>query len=152
MDLIHWRPGRELSPWRRLRSLEDEMDSLFGRVMGKEPQAAEEGMWAPLVDVKETKTDVVVKAEIPEINAEDVDITVEKDILTIRGERKFEDEKKEQDYHYVERSYGSFVRSLRLPKEVDETKTKATYKDGVLTITMPKKKEEKAKQVKVEVE
>ncbi len=152
MELTPGRQGREMSPRRRLRSLEDEMDSLFGRVFGREPAAGEERIWAPLVDVKETKTDVVVKAELPGINAGDVDITVEKDILTIRGERKAEDKKEEEGYHYVERSYGSFVRSLRLPGEVDETKTKAKYRDGVLTITMPKKKEEKAKQVKVEVE
>ena len=152
MDLIQWRPGREAGPWKRLRDIEDEIDSLFGRVLGREREGTLERPWAPAVDVKETKTDVVVKAELPEVNAKDVDITVDGGVLTIKGERKTEEKKEDEGYCYSERSWGSFIRSLTLPREVDETKTKASYKDGVLTVTMPKKKEEKAKQIKVDVE
>jgi HSP20 family protein len=153
MDLIQWKPGREVGPWRRLREIEDEMDSLLGRFLGREPQApGRERMWAPVVDVKETKADIIVKAELPEVNAKDVDIAVDGKVLTIKGERKSEEEKKDEGYYYSERSWGSFVRSLTLPGEVDEAKTKASYKDGVLPITMPRKKEAKAKQIKVNVE
>jgi HSP20 family protein len=152
MDLIQWRPGREVSPWRKLREIEDEMDSILGRFLGREPSVSGERMWAPAVDVKETKSDVIVKAELPEVSAKDVEITVDGNVLTIKGERKSEEKKEEEGYYYSERSYGSFMRSLTLPKEVDEAKTKASYKEGVLTITMPKKKEEKAKQIKVDVE
>ncbi len=152
MDLIQWRPGREAGPWRRLKDIEDEMDSLFGRVLGREREGGAERPWAPAVDVKETKTDIIVKAELPEVNAKDVDITVDGNMLTIKGERKSEEKKEDEDYCYSERSWGSFVRSLTLPQEVDETKTKASYRDGVLTIKMPRKKEEKAKQIKVDVE
>ena len=152
MDLIQWKPGREVGPWRRLREIEEEMDSLLGRFLGREAAAPRERMWAPVVDVKETKTDVVVKVELPEVNAKDVDITVDGNVLTIKGERKSEEEKKDENYYYSERSYGSFVRSLTLPKEVDESKTKASYKEGVLTINLPKRREEKAKQIKVDVE
>ena len=151
MAIEKWRPGRTVVPLRRLRSLEDDMESLMERFFGREP-APSEGMWAPVVDVKERKNDVVVKAELPEIDAKDVDITVDGDILTIKGERKSEDKKEDENYCYAERSYGSFARSIRLPAAVDEAKTKAGYKNGLLTITLPKKEEEKAKQVKVEVE
>lgn len=152
MDLIHWRPGRELGPWRRLREIEDDMDSLLGRFLGREQGAAKEGMWAPAVDVKETKSDIVVKAELPGVDAKNVDITVDGNLLTVKGERKAEEKKEDEGYCYSERSFGSFIRSLTLPGEVDETKTKASYRDGVLTITLPRRKEEKAKQIKVDVE
>lgn len=151
MDLIQWRPGREVGPWRRLRDIEDEMDSLLGRFFGREQPVQGERAWAPAVDVRETGTDVVVKAELPGVDAKDVDITVEGNMLTIKGERKSEENKKEEGYYYSERRYGSFVRSLTLPREVDEARTRASYKDGVLTVLMPKKKEEKAKQIKVDV-
>ncbi len=152
MDLTHWRPGRDIGPWRRLREIEDEMESLVGRLFGREPGFPRESIWAPVVDVKETRTDVVVKAELPEIDPREMEITVDGKLLTIKGERKSEEEKKEGNYCYSERKYGSFVRSLTLPQEVDETRTKAAYKDGVVTITLPKIKKEKTKQVKVEVE
>ncbi len=152
MDIVQWRPGRDLGPWRRLREIEDEMESLVGRFLGRENAPGGERLWAPVVDVKETKTDVVVKAELPEVSAKDVDITVHGDVLTIKGERRVEEETKKEGYYYSERSYGSFMRTLTLPKEVDETKTKASYRDGVLTVVMPKKEKEKAKQIKVDVE
>ncbi len=151
MAIEKWRPGRSAVPMRRLRSLEDDMESLIERFFGRGPAQAE-GMWAPAVDVKERKNDVVVKAELPEVDAKDVDITVDGDILTIKGERKTEDEKEDENYYYAERSYGSFARSIRLPGAVDEAKTKANYKNGLLTITLPKKAEEKSKRVKVEAE
>ncbi len=151
MDLIRWQPGREAGPWRRLRDIEDEMDSLAARFLGREQAAPGERMWAPAVDVKETKTDVTVKAELPEIDPKNVDITVEGGVLTIKGERKQEEQKKDGCRYYTERSWGSFVRSLTLPAEVDEAKTKASYKDGVLSITMPRK-QEKSRQIKVDVE
>ncbi len=153
MDIERWKPGRQVSPLRRLRSLEDDMESIMERFFGEAfSPAAAEGIWAPVVDVKNRKKDVVVKAELPEIDAKDVDITVDGDILTIKGERKAEEEKEEENYYYAERSYGSFARAIRLPSAVDESKTKANYKNGLLTITLPKKEEEKAKQVKVDVE
>ncbi len=151
MDLIQWRPGRELGPWRRLRDIEDEMDTLLGRVFGRESLQQGGRVWAPVVDVKQTKTEVTVKAELPEFKAEDVDITVEGSTLTIKGERKSEEKKEDEGYLYSERSWGSFIRTIALPGEVDEAKTRASYKEGVLTVVMPKKKQEKAKQIKVDV-
>ena len=151
MDIEKWKPGRSAVPLRRLRSLEDDMESLMERFFGREPGPAA-GMWAPVLDVRERKNDMVVKAELPEVDAKDVDITVDGDILTIRGERKEEEEKEEGNYHYAERSYGSFARSVRLPETADEAKTKAKYKNGLLTITLPKKEKEESKQVKVDVE
>jgi HSP20 family protein len=107
--------------------------------------------WAPPVDIYENGDNLVLKAELPGINPDDVEIRVEDNTLYLKGERKFEKEVKEQNYHRVERSYGTFTRTFSLPNSVDADKVAANYKDGVLTLTMPKKEEAKPKTIKIEV-
>jgi len=107
--------------------------------------------WAPPVDIYENGDNLVLKAELPGFNPDDVEIRVEDNTLYLKGERKFEKDVKEQDYHRVERSYGTFTRTFSLPNSVDADKVAATYKDGVLTLTMPKKEEAKPKTIKINV-
>jgi HSP20 family protein len=108
--------------------------------------------WAPAVDIFETEHELVVKADLPDIKPEELDIRVENNILKIRGERKFEKKVNENNYLRVERSYGSFSRSFSLANTVNTEAIKAEYKNGVLTLTIPKREEAKPKQIKVNVE
>jgi len=105
--------------------------------------------FAPAVDVKETPDQIVVKAEVPGMDAKDINISVTGDVLTIKGEKKSEREEKEENYHLVERSYGSFSRSLAMPAAVDLDKIEAKYDKGILTITCPKKEEVKPKAIEI---
>ena len=108
--------------------------------------------WMPPVDIYQNGDhEVVLKAEIPGMNREDLDITVENFVLTIKGEKKFSNEVKEEQYHHVERRYGSFSRSFSLPQTVDAGKVGADYKDGVLTVRLPLREEAKPRQIKVDV-
>jgi HSP20 family protein len=107
--------------------------------------------WAPPVDIYENGENLVLKVELPGINPDDVEIRVEDNTLYLKGERKFEKEVKEQNYHRVERSYGTFTRTFSLPNSIDSDKVAANYKDGVLTLTMPKKEEAKPKTIKINV-
>lgn len=144
-ELMEWKPFREVSRLRR------EMDRLWDDFFGPGRRALRplETEWAPAVDVSETADKVVVKAELPGIDAKDIDISLSGDILTIKGEKKSEREEKKENYHLVERSYGSFSRSLRLPAAVDADKIEAGYKQGILTVTCPKKEEIKPKAIEV---
>jgi HSP20 family protein len=110
------------------------------------------GEWLPSLDVAETKDEIVVKAEVPGMDPKDIDISLSDGLLTIKGEKKQEREEKEEDYHLVERSYGTFTRSIRLPKEVRREKISASYKNGVLKVTLPKSEEAKQKEIKIKVE
>jgi HSP20 family protein len=107
--------------------------------------------WAPAVDIFETENELVVKADLPDINERDIDVRVENNMLTVRGERKFEEKTEKENYLRVERTYGSFSRSFSLPNTVNNEAIKADYKNGVLTVTLPKRAESKPKQVKVNV-
>jgi HSP20 family protein len=107
--------------------------------------------WAPPVDIYETENDIVLKAELPGIDPKDVEVRVEDNTLYLKGERNYEKEVKEQNYHRVERSYGSFARSFSLPNSIDADQVKAEYKDGMLTLTMPKREEAKPKTIKIDV-
>jgi HSP20 family protein len=144
-SLVPWRRRDELTGFRR------EMDRLFDRFFEAWPfrLSAEEGAWAPSVDVSETAKEVIVKAELPGMDPKDVDVTVRGDVLSLRGERKKEEEEKGESFHRVERSYGAFSRSIRLPAEVDVNKVKATYKEGVLNINLPKTKQASVKKIEV---
>ncbi len=103
----------------------------------------------PTVDVSETAKEIIVNAEIPGVEAKDIDVNLAGDVLTIKGERKREHEEKEENFHRIERSYGSFYRSLRLPSEVDGDKIKASYKKGVLRISLHKSKKATAKKIEI---
>jgi HSP20 family protein len=145
MDLVQWRPFREVS---RLRS---EMDRLWDEYFGPGRRAFQpmEEAWMPAVDVSETADKVTVKAEIPGMEAKDIEISMVGDTLTIKGEKKVEREEKDENYHMVERSYGSFSRAMKLPAVVEADKVEATYKNGVLTVVLPKKEEVKPKAIEV---
>ena len=108
--------------------------------------------WAPPVDIFENGDNLVLKAELPGINPDEVEIRVEDNTLYLKGNRKFEKEVKEQNYHRIERSYGTFTRTFSLPNSIDADKVAASYKDGVLTLNMPKKEEAKPKTIKINVE
>ena len=141
-----------LVPWRgEVGSFRREMDRAFDRFFEGWPfrLSAEEGTWVPSVDVSETAKEVIVKAELPGMDAKEIDVSVRGEILTLRGERKQEKEEKGENSRRVERRYGSFSRSIQLPTEVDSNKVDATYRDGVLKIIMPKTKE--AATTKIEV-
>ena len=107
--------------------------------------------WAPAVDILENENDLVLKADVPEVDMKDIDIQIENGTLTLKGQRKFEEEKKGTGYHRIERSYGSFARSFALPETVDPENVKAEYRNGVLTITLGKKEIAKPRTVKVQV-
>ncbi len=145
MDLVQWRPFREVSRLRR------EMDRLWDDYFGAGRRALQPlgEAWSPVVDVSETGDTVTVKAEIPGLEAKDIDINIVGDVLTIKGEKKSEREEKGENYHLVERSYGSFSRSLKLPAAVQVDKVEAEYKNGVLTIACPKKEEVKPKAIEI---
>jgi len=103
--------------------------------------------WTPACDIFETDTELVLKFELPEVNKEDVKVTMENHVLTLRGERKFEEETNRENYHRVERRYGEFMRSFNVPMFVDATKIKAEFKHGLLTVTLPKREEARATQM-----
>lgn len=146
-ELTPWRPFREMT------SVRKDMDKIWDRFFGEWPSAEPfRGEWAPSLDVSETKDDIVVKAELPGMDAKDIDISLANDVLTIRGEKKQEEEEKDENYHRVERSYGAFSRSVRLPRDVRSDKIKASHKNGVLRITLPKSEEAKSKEIKIKVE
>lgn len=130
---------RALSPWIGMTSLRQEMDRLFDRfVMPRWEEMEAVGEWSPKIDVTETKEAFVVKAEVPSVEQKDILVSLQEQVLTIKGERQQEKEEKDERYHRVERSYGSFARSMRLPVSVDGEKVTASFKDGLLTVTLPK--------------
>ena len=138
-------------PFRGL-SLQDQFNRLLNENFDPSWNEASLTTWAPAVDIFETEQELVVKADLPDIKPEELDIRVENNILTIRGERKFEKKVEEKNYLRMERSYGSFSRSFSLANTVKTEAIKAEYKNGVLTLTVPKREEAKPKQIKVNVE
>lgn len=142
-----------LNRWELQRSnagLESQINRMFHEFFGGSPESNLTS-WAPAVDIFENEHELVVKADLPDVKPGELDIRVENNILTIRGERKFEKKVDEKNYLRVERSYGSFSRSFSLANTVNSEAIKADYKDGVLTLTIPKREEAKPKQIKVNV-
>ena len=139
------------NPFRELLTPQDRMNRLFEASRpGSRPESeAPLGNWAPAVDIYETEKEIVLKADLPGIKLEDVDIRVENNVLSVRGERRFEKEVKEDNYHRVERAYGNFVRTFALPNTVSADKIEAAYENGVLRITMPKREEARPKQIRI---
>ena len=136
----------------RTNSLQEQFNRLFSEAFDRSSDESNITTWAPAVDIFETEHELVVKADLPDIKPEELDIRVENNILTIRGERKFEKKVEEGNYLRVERSYGSFSRSFALANTVNTEAIKAEYKNGVLTLSVPKREEAKPKQIKVNVE
>lgn len=142
-SVIRWDPFRNLS------GLQEQVNRLFESNFRVQADESALTTWAPSVDIYETENELVLKADLPEVAEKDIDIHVENNMLTVRGERKFEQKVKEENYLRVERAYGSFSRSFSLPNTVDTEAIKAEYKSGVLTVLMPKRAESKPKQVKI---
>src|SRR5258707_10249346 len=138
-------------PFRGTTSLQDQVNRLFSDVFERKGEESSLSAWAPSVDIYETEHELVVKADLPEVDPKDLDIRVENNILTIRGERKFESKVAEDKYLRVERTYGSFSRSFSLANTVNSDAIKADYQNGVLTLSIPKREEAKPKQIKINV-
>jgi len=152
-ELTTWKPFRELEHFRDFERMRRDMDRLWGSFFQRGVRRTDEDAeWLPSLDVAETKDEIVVKAEVPGMDPKNIDISLSDGLLTIKGEKKQEREEKEEDYHLVERSYGTFTRSIRLPKEVRRDKISASYKNGVLKVTLPKSEEAKQKEIKIKVE
>ena len=137
MSLTHF------DPLANLRLFED----AFSRVLS-EPQSNRP--WAPAVDIYETENELVLKADLPEVEQKNIDVRVENQTLTIAGERNFESQQNGKGYHRIERSYGQFVRSFAVPSTFDTENISAQFKNGVLTVTLPKKEAAKPRQVKIQ--
>jgi HSP20 family protein len=156
MAMQRWRPfGTAVEQWESFRDLSEFqggvsrlLDSLF-----RHPSTvlAGERMWAPLADMYETKDDLVVTFEVPGAREKEVDVSITGDVLTVKGERKLDRELKDEGYYRLERVYGKFARSVPLPIPVQADKVKATYRDGVLEVRLPKVEEMKAKEVKIDI-
>ena len=132
MALMRWRPMRDLL------SIQEEVNRLFDEFFGRFPSRLDvfETGWTPSVDIRETKDDIIVEAELPGIKQDDVSVSITDNVLTIKGEKKQEKEVKEEQYHRIERSYGAFQRSFTLPTVVQADKARATFKDGVLKMRL----------------
>ena len=141
-------------PLRDLLSLQDRMTRLFEdsmvRSRGGESDAISATGWTPAVDIYETASDIVIKAELPEVDKKDLDVRIESNVLTIAGQRKLENEERRDNYHRIERAYGTFFRSFTLPNAVDPDHVEATFKDGVLKLVLHKKSETRPRSIKIE--
>jgi HSP20 family protein len=140
-----------LEPFRGLSTLHDQFNRLFQESYRHAPEESAFSSWAPAVDIYETPNELVVKADLPDVSEKDIDVRVENNLLTIRGERKFEKSVPEENFLRIERTYGSFSRSFSLPNTVNPEAIGAEYKNGDLTVTLPKREESKPRQVKVTV-
>ena len=138
-------------PFRGVTTLQDQINRLFNDTFERTGEQSNLSAWAPAVDIYETEQELVVKADLPDVDPKDLDIRVENNLLTIHGERKFEKKVNEENYLRVERSFGSFARSFTLANTVNTEAIEAEYQNGVLTLTIPKREEAKPKQIKVSV-
>ncbi len=145
---------KKFRPYSEVQSLRESMSNLFDRFFSDffrfpETEEITTQTFYPAVDIKETPKEFVVTAEVPGINKKDINIEIADNTLTIKGERKFEKEQKDESYHRVERSYGAFVRSFSLPSQIVSEKIEASYKDGLLCITIPKAEEKIPKKIEI---
>ena len=144
MNVIRWDPYRDLS------SFADRFNRALGTVAGRErDEELNLGTWIPPVDISEDKERITLTAELPGFREDQVDVQMEGGVLTIRGERKMEEEKEGRNFHRLERSYGHFVRSFTLPNNVDRDNIRAHFNNGLLEVEMPKREEAKPRQIKI---
>jgi HSP20 family protein len=148
MAIVRWDPFRELS------AVQDRVNRLFGEVYrSADEDVMRRGVWAPPVDIYDSGNhELIIKAELPDMSKDEIEITVENNGLTLRGEKKMDSTIKDERCHRIERTYGAFSRSFSLPPTVDSSKVTADYKNGVLTITLPLREEAKPKQIQVQVQ
>ena len=156
MAIDRWRPfggAERWDPFRGVGDIQTEVNRLFDNFVGRPAATAATGerMWLPTVDVHETKDDLVLSFDIPGVSQKDVQVTITGDLMTVRGERRFEREATENTYHRVERVYGRFERSVQLPMTVQTDKVKASYRDGVLEVKLPKAEEVKPREIKIDL-
>jgi HSP20 family protein len=144
--LSRWEPFGGITRWG------ETLDQFFNDFWSRELPAPEKGLLSPAIDVSEDRNTLKVTAELPGLEKKDINVEVKDGVLTIRGEKKFEQEVKDRNYHRVERRYGSFYRALGLPDTVDSSKVDAAYKNGVLTVSMPKREETRPKVVPIKEE
>lgn len=151
--LVKWDPfgsiRRRGNVFNELSGIQQEMNRLFDEFFGESRQELAEGTWLPAVDVSETGAEIVVKAELPGMSKDDIELNLQDNVLTLKGEKKQEKNEEKENYHRVERSYGSFSRSFTLPAGVDQENVQANFKDGVLMITLPKAEEAKKKKIEI---
>jgi len=151
MTIVRWDPFREFA------QLQDRLNRVFADAYGRTSHGGDEGLmtsgsWVPPVDIYDNgHHELVMKAELPDMTREDIDITVDNNTLTIRGEKKVSDDVREEQFHRIERRYGTFSRSFSLPQTVDTGKVAAEYKNGVLTVRLPLREEAKPRQIKLDV-
>ncbi|NVN90499.1 MAG: Hsp20/alpha crystallin family protein [Desulfuromonadales bacterium] len=141
------------NPLRELRSMQEQMNRLLNVSWNHDLTGEDirEGLWQPSVDIYETEDSIIIKAELPDVDQKDIEVRIEDNTLTLKGERKHEGEVKKENYHRIERYFGSFQRSFSLPTNIHQDSVSASCDKGVLTITLPKKEDTKPKQIKVEV-
>lgn len=142
MAITRWRP------WSEMSGVQDEVNRIFDDFFTRST-AEGNAIFAPPLDIAESENEIVVKVEVPGIAQKDIDITVHDGVLTVKGEKKVEREEKNLQWHRLERAYGSFARSLTLPNTVNHEDIKASYRDGVLTLTLAKREETKPRQIKI---
>jgi len=145
MAITHWNPYSELA------TVQDQMNRLFRNIWGGgQRDEADYGAWMPAVDLREEEKQYVIEADLPGVKKDDIEINIENNVLSLSGERRFENEEKKDAYHRIERTYGKFMRSFTLPVRVDTEKVSATYKDGILEVKVPKTEESLPKKIKVQ--
>ena len=157
MAIERWRPFGSVDRWDPFRGVSDiqgEVNRLFDSLFGR-PTAGATGsslrMWAPVLDMRETKDDLILNFELPGVSEKDVSLSITGDLLTLKGERAFNRDVKDDSYHHVERACGKFERSVQLPMAVQASNVKATYRDGVLDIRLPKADEVKPREIKIDI-
>ena len=153
MNVERWRPfGTSMDRWGNMSDIQTEVNRLFDGFFGRPGgSGAPSRGWAPAVDLYETKDDLVLTIELPGVRDKDVSVSITGDLLTVKGERRFEHDVKEQQLLHVERAYGKFERLVQLPIPVQADKVKASYRDGVLEVKLPKTEEIKPKEIKVDI-
>ena len=137
------------NPFREMQTLQNQLNTLFEPFAGRFDEEWTRSTWVPPVDLEETPEKLILRAELPGMKAEDIDVRFENGVLTLRGERKFENQTNNRNFHRVERMYGSFARSFTLPSSIDTEGVKARYEQGVLELEMPKREEAKPKKIEI---
>ena len=152
MMVERWRPfGTAVDRWGNVADIQTEVNRLFDSFFGRPASAAAGRAWTPPVDLYETKDDLLLTVELPGVRDKDVTVSITGDLLSVKGDRRFEPDAKEQHLLHVERAYGTFERLVQLPMPVQADKVKASYRDGILEIRLPKADEVKPKEIKVDI-
>jgi HSP20 family protein len=153
MVMERWRPfGGSVERWNDVSDIQQEVNRLFDSFFGRPAQTRSlERFWAPLADMYETTNDLVLKFEVPGVSEKDLGVSITGDVLTLKGERKLNHDVKDETYHRLERVYGKFERAIPLPIPVQADRVKATYRDGVLEVTLPKAEEIKPREIRIDI-